>query len=213
MKASAHPRGAFRIVTAVLLLVVLYPLASRTNERYTLTVAEGLRRCEHLGLHLKASVAQGNQGASAPGKTATLAEFAWLEGHWHGEWGPRTAEQIWTAPKAGLMLGTFRLVEDNKTLLIEVYTLLQKPDGIEFRFRHFTPDLAPWEKSDATLLTLESFNGTRFVFANSANGEPKRAVFTRLNQDTYMSRFELLPASGEMQVVEITYHRQKLPRS
>ena len=146
--------------------------------------------------------------APAP-KPATLADFDWLEGQWRGDWGPRVAEQVWMPSRAGLMLGTFRLVEDDKTLLIELFSLLQKPDGIEFRFRHFTPDLAPWEKSDATILTLESFDGSRFVFTNTANGQPKRAILTRLDPDTYVSRSEILPPSGGLQVIEITYHREK----
>lgn len=148
------------------------------------------------------------QQTSAP-KPATLADFAWLEGRWRGDWGPRVAEQLWMPSKAGLMLGTFRLVEDDKTLLIELFSLLQKPNGIEFRFRHFTPDLAPWEKSDATTLTLESSDGKRFVFVNSVNGQPKRAVLTRIDPDAYVSRSEILPESGGLQVIEITYHREK----
>src|SRR5215469_6327817 len=141
---------------------------------------------------------------------ATLGDFAWLEGWWRGDWGPRVAEQVWMPSKAGLMLGTFRLVEDDKTLLIELFSLLQKPDSIEFRFRHFTPDLAPWEKSDATILTLESSDGKRFVFVNTATGQPKHAILTRLDQDTFSSRAEILPDSGGMQVIEITYHREKI---
>jgi Domain of unknown function (DUF6265) len=144
---------------------------------------------------------------SPASQPATLADFAWLEGRWRGDWGPRVAEQVWLPSKAGLMLGTFRLVEDDKTLLVELFSLLQKPDGIEFRFRHFTPDLAPWEKSAATLLTLESFDAKRFVFVNRVNGQPKHAILTRLDQDTYVSRSEILPESGGMQVIEIIYHR------
>lgn len=145
----------------------------------------------------------------APGKAATLADLAWLDGRWSGDWGPRIAEQTWMAPRAGLMLGTFRVVEDGKTLLLELVTLLQEPDTIELRFRHFTPDLAPWEKADATVLTLESFEPTRFLFVNPVNGQPKRAIFIRVDQNTYISRSEILPESGGTQVVEITYHREK----
>ncbi len=160
-----------------------------------------------------ASRGHANQAAPSVGQPATLADLAWLEGHWRGDWGPRFAEQVWTAPKADLMLGTFRLVEGNKTLLIEVFTLGQTANGIDLRFRHFTPDLAPWEKSDPTVLTLESFDANRFVFANPVNGEPKHAILTRIGQDTYVSRFEIVPSSGDMQVVEITYHRQKPPHT
>lgn len=150
--------------------------------------------------------------SAAPGQNpATLADFAWLAGRWQGDWGPRVAEQDWMAPKSGLMLGTFRLVEDDKTLVIELFSLLQKPDGIQLRFRHFTPELTAWEKSDPTLLTLESFNATKFTFVNPLNGQPKHAILTRIDPDTYLSRSEIVADSGALQVIEITYHRQNPP--
>ena len=139
----------------------------------------------------------------------SLADFSWLEGTWRGEWGPRTAEQVWLAPKAGEALGIFRLVENDKTLVIELFTLVEKSGGIDFYMRHFTPQLVPWEKSEATMLHLANLDALKIDFENPINGMPKRASFTRLDADTYLARSEIVPESGEMQVVEITYHRQK----
>lgn len=139
----------------------------------------------------------------------SLADFAWLEGRWQGTWGPRLAEQCWTSPKAGMMLGTFRLVEDEKTLVLEFFSLVEKPESINFYFRHFTPVLVPWEKSDATFLKLVSADATKSVFENPVDGEPKHSIITRVDADTYISRSEIVPENGDMQVIEITYHRQK----
>jgi hypothetical protein len=150
------------------------------------------------------------QSAAPPvAPKVTIADFAWLEGRWQGTWGPRVAEQSWTAPKAGMILGTFRLVEDEKTLVIELFTLVEKPEGIYFYIRHFTPALVPWESSDATFLKLVSLDGAKAVFENPVDGEPKHAVLTRLDANTYVSRSEIVPENGDMQVIEITYHRQK----
>ena len=146
-------------------------------------------------------------GASAP--KSAIANFAWLEGRWQGEWGPRTAEQVWLAPKAGEIVGLFRLVENEKTLVIELFTLVEKDAGVNFYFRHFTPELLPWEKSDATVLHLGDFDANKFDFENPLNGMPKRAILTRLDADTYVARSEIVPENGEPQVIEITYHRQK----
>jgi Domain of unknown function (DUF6265) len=139
----------------------------------------------------------------------TLADFAWLEGRWLGTWGPRSAEQCWSSPKAGMMVGTFRLVENEKTLVIEMFTLVEKPDGINFYFRHFTPDMVAWEKGDATLLNLVGVEGQRATFENPVNGQPKRSIFVRVDADTFIARSEIVPDSGDTQVIEITYHRQK----
>jgi Domain of unknown function (DUF6265) len=137
-----------------------------------------------------------------------LTDLGWLEGRWRGDWGPRVAEQVWMPPKAGLMLGVFRLIEGDKPLVIELFSMVQKPDGINFYFRHFTPELIPWEKSEATVLNLVNVDGRKINFENPVNGMPKRSIFTRIDPDTYTSRSELVPETGDTQVVEITYHRQ-----
>ena len=152
------------------------------------------------------------QAPAAAAKEApapTLAEFGWLEGRWRGDWGPRVAEQDWMAPKAGMMTGLFRLVEDDKTLVLEMFTLVEKPDGINFYFRHFTPELVPWEKADATMLNLVSADAKKIEFENPVNGQPKRAILLRVDADTYTARSEIVPEQGDMQVIEITYHRVK----
>lgn len=147
--------------------------------------------------------------AALQATSPSLADFSWLEGTWRGEWGPRTAEQVWLAPKAGEALGIFRLVENDKTLVIELFTLVEKSGGIDFYMRHFTPQLVPWEKSEATLLHLGNHGDTKFEFENPANGMPKHMILTRLDADTFVARSEIIPENGEIQVVEITYHRQK----
>jgi len=158
-----------------------------------------------------AATAASSAPQSAPVQVPTLAQFNWLEGQWRGEWGPRIAEQTWLEPKAGEIAGLFRIIEGEKTLVLEIFSLVDKPEGIQFYLRHLTPELQPWEKSDATVLKLESVDATKATFVNPVNGEPKRTIFTRLDPDTYTLRSEIEPANGEPQVIEITFHRQKPP--
>jgi hypothetical protein len=141
----------------------------------------------------------------------SLADFAWLEGRWRGDWGSRVAEQAWLAPKAGEMSGLFRLVEGDKTLVLELFSLTETPEGINFYLRHFTPELLPWEKTDATLLKLESADLAKVVFVNPVNGEPKRTSLIRVDADTYTLRSEIEPEHGDPQVIEITFYRVKPP--
>ncbi|MGH9733590.1 MAG: DUF6265 family protein [Candidatus Acidiferrales bacterium] len=151
---------------------------------------------------------QSSASTESAGEPARLADLAWLAGRWVGKWGPRTAEQTWTPPQAGQMLGTFRLFEDSHTLLVELYALNQKPGGVELRFRHFTPDLVPWEKSAATQLSLMSSDSKKWVFLNSVDGQPKRSIIIRVDSDTYTLRSEISAGDGPMRVVDITFHRQ-----
>jgi hypothetical protein len=143
----------------------------------------------------------------APASKATLAELSWLAGRWQGNWGPRLAQQTWTAPKAGVMLGTFQLAEGDKTLVLELFTLVEGSDGIKLYLRHFTPSLTPWEKPGPTALNLATADANSIVFVNAADGEPKQDVITRIDTDTYVSRSEIVPEKGDPQVTEITYHR------
>jgi hypothetical protein len=140
---------------------------------------------------------------------ATLADFAWLAGRWQGAWGPRVAQQVWTAPRAGVMMGTFQLAENDKTLVLELFTVVEEPGGIKFHLRHFTPSLVAWEKPGPTVLNLAGVDPKSITFENPLDGQPKRTVFTRVDADTYISRSEVVPDKGQMQVTEITYHRQK----
>ncbi len=144
-----------------------------------------------------------------PVPKTTLADLAWLAGRWQGSWGPRVAQQVWTAPKAGVMMGTFQLAEDDKTLVLELFTMVEEPEGIKFHLRHFTPSLVAWEKPGPTVLDLASADPKTIVFENPLDGQPKHTIITRLDADTYVSRSEVVPEKGELQVTEITYHRQK----
>ena len=142
---------------------------------------------------------------------ATVADFAWLQGTWRGEWGPRVAQMVWMAPQAGVMTGAFSLMETDKVLVIELFTITQTPAGVELNIRHFTPELMAWEKGDPTRLTLSSFDNKRYVFDNAVDGKPKRSIFSRIDADTYTSRSEIIPDTGDQQVIEITYHRVPPP--
>jgi Domain of unknown function (DUF6265) len=147
------------------------------------------------------------QAVEAPAFKPTLADLSWLAGRWQGTWGPRIAQQTWTAPKAGVMLGTFQLAEGDKTLVLELFTLVEDTEGIKLYLRHFTPSLTPWEKPGPTALNLQTADAKSIVFVNPAAGEPKEDIITRIDTDTYISRSEIVPDKGDPQVTEITYHR------
>jgi hypothetical protein len=183
-----------RILSAWLLLAVLLG---------------GVPSVEPAGAGARTSSAAPRSAATAPAAQSTLADFAWLEGKWRGDWGPRVAEQVWMAPKAGVMEGLFRVAEGDRTLVVELVSLVEQPDGIEFHLRHFTPSLAPWETSAPAVLNLTAVDAKKAVFENPANGEPKRVIFRRLDADTYVSHSEIVPEKGEPEVVEIIYHRRK----
>jgi hypothetical protein len=208
-------RGIFRRPRVFRIRIGVLFLFASGIALFTSSPARSAQQAAGAGSQSKAGSAVASETAASPAPPQAppgpkLSDFAWLEGRWRGDWGPRVAEQVWMAPKAGTIPGDFRLVENDKVLVIEFFTLVEKPGGINFYFRHFTPELVPWEKSDATLLNLASAEPRKFDFENSANGKPKRVLFTRIDPDTYTWRSEIIPESGDPQIVEITYHRQPL---
>lgn len=149
-----------------------------------------------------------NNSQKPPAKTS-LADFEWLAGHWQGSWGPRVAQVSWMPPKSGVMLGILQITEDDKTLVTEIYSIVQTPAGIELHVRHFTPSLVTWEKSDAIVLNLVAADGKSIAFENPVNGQPKSVVIRRIEGETYASQSEIAPENGSLQVVEIIFHRQR----
>ena len=199
--------GKLSILSAVLACVlaifiltpqILAPLAAQ----------QPLRAGAQSGYVSRVSAATGQ--APVPVRKFSLADFAWLAGQWQGQWGPRSVEQEWTPAKAGMMVGVYRVIESDRTLVVEILALSESAGGIEYRIRHFTPGLAPWEKSgSSTLLNLVTMDAKRVVFENPVNGQPKQAILDRVDEDTYVSRSEIAPLEGDAQVVSITFHRQK----
>jgi hypothetical protein len=148
-------------------------------------------------------------------KPVTLADFSWLAGRWEGKLGvpssPQqlSAEQEWMAPKNGTMQGFFRLTDAEKTIVIELFTIHETPAGIEFYFRHFSPELKPWEEKEAYHLNLTKSASGVFRFDNLVVNELKDAILTRVDNDTYISHGDITDADGKPKAIEVTYHRVK----
>lgn len=148
-------------------------------------------------------------------KTATLADFAWLAGRWEGKFGttgsdkPMIAEQEWMAPKNGTMQGFFRLTDNEKTIVIELFTIRETTSGIVFYFRHFSPELKPLEETEAYHLNLTKSDGNEFRFDNPVVNQLKDAILTHHADDSYTSHGDITGADGKPAVIEVTYHRVK----
>ena len=158
--------------------------------------------------HLNAA-RQSQTASPAPQKAAKLEDFSWLAGRWQGNLGPLTAEQEWMAPRNGTMQGFFRLTDSEKTVVIELFTIRETPNGIEFYFRHFSPELKPWEEKEAYHLMLAKSDAGVFRFDNSFVNQIKDAILTRVDNDTYISHGDITDADGKPKSIEVTYHRVK----
>ena len=136
------------------------------------------------------------RGESAKAAAATIADVAWIEGHWTGEGLGGFCEEIWTPPKGGQMVGMFRHVRDDKPVFFEIITLSEEDGGIMMRLKHFDPNLTGWEEKDRTEDSrLLAFTETELFFdgitykrtgdcglevyvATETDGEPQEAMFS-----------------------------------
>ena len=107
------------------------------------------------------------------------------------------------------MVGVFRLSTEQKTVLIELFTVRETPDGVFFFFRHFSPELVPQEKEEAYRLKLTKWDAARFQFDNTVQNQLKDAIITVVDSDHYTSRGDLTGADGKPAVIEVAYHRVK----
>lgn len=172
------------------------------------------------GRHITAGIAKAQREAAVivvtpEQKQAALTDFAWLAGRWEGKLGAPgsdkqlTAEQEWMAPKNGTMQGFFRLTDNEKTIVIELFTIRETTSGIVFYFRHFSPELKPWEETEAYHLNLTKSDGNTFRFDNPVVNQLKDAILTRNADDSYTSHGDITGADGKPSSIEVTYHRVK----
>jgi len=90
-------------------------------------------------------------GPGAKSPDATLADVAWLAGRWVGPVLGGDAEEIWSPPNAGAMMGICRLVRDGKVVFYELLTLVEEDGSLILRLKHFNPDLTGWEEKQETI--------------------------------------------------------------
>ena len=88
------------------------------------------------------------QEAQAPAAKATLADVAWIAGHWVGADGGNLPEEIWTAPEGDSMIGIWRYVSGGKARIFELLSITDDGSGPVMRLRHFDPKMVAREEKD-----------------------------------------------------------------
>lgn len=81
-------------------------------------------------------------------QVATIDRVAWMAGSWEGEAFGGTFEEVWSAPSAGTMVGTFKLMHDGKLSMVEIIMIVEVEGSLEVRLKHFNADFSVWEKKD-----------------------------------------------------------------
>lgn len=144
-----------------------------------------------------------NTVALAPGGSraeASVEQLAWLAGHWQGSALGGLAEEVWSPPLGGTMMGMFRLVRRDAVGFYEIFALVRDGRSLVINLKHFDPELHGWEEKDEVvsfpLISLEErearFGGMTF----------------RLLDADRLQVFVAIDGEGEApQEAEFLYHR------
>ena len=104
------------------------------------------------------------EGAARP--PASISQVSWLTGSWQGEGLGGAAEETWSAPAGGSMVGYFRLVKEGRPIFYEIMTIIEVDGSLELRLKHVNPDMTGWEeKSDFVRFKLARIEPDAIYFS------------------------------------------------
>jgi hypothetical protein len=86
------------------------------------------------------------EGVQSP--PATVESIRWLIGHWKGPGLGGVSEEIWAEPAGGVIMGMYRLVQEDKPSFYEFILLAEENGSLVMKLKHFNPDLTGWEEKD-----------------------------------------------------------------
>jgi hypothetical protein len=142
--------------------------------------------------------------ARPPAPAARIAQVAWLTGYWVGEGLGGTVEDVFLPPRAGVLLGAFRLHRtEGKPGFYELFAIEEVDDTLEFVVKHFNPDWVGWEEKDKAMrLRLTRISADEAVFGG--------IVFQHAAADTLVVQLAIREKSGQLRHESLTYRRKPL---
>lgn len=139
-------------------------------------------------------------GGQAAPPAATVDDLAWIAGYWLDCTGGREASEVWSDPRAGLIVGVAVTVRGGRSGF-EASQIRAAPDGGVAYFAQ--PDGAA-----PTLFTLVETGPGRAVFSNPENDFPHRIIYQR-DGDVLAARIEG-EINGQARSMEWRFDRREL---
>lgn len=118
---------------------------------------------------------------------AKIADLAWMVGAWEGEGiGGAPAVEVYSAPADGKMVGHFRqLKPDGSVMFYELITIEEVDGSLSYNLKHFNADLTGWEEKGEALrfpLTAtagQSWNFSGITYTRTESGEMTATVVSK----------------------------------
>jgi len=135
--------------------------------------------------------------AAAEGPSAAIEQLAFMAGSWGAPSGGADVEEVWLAPKGGLMLGLGRTVKDGKAVDFEFMRIEERGGTLVY--------LASPGGKPATPFPLAALDATSAAF-ESALEFPRRVSYRKNPDGTLTARIEGV-RNGKPAVREWTWKR------
>ena len=138
--------------------------------------------------------------AGAQEQKFKLEDLAWLAGCWENSRAGRTAEERWTKPKAGMMLGTGQTVKDGKTVEFEFMRIHEEKGEIFFTAK-------PSGQPEASF-KLISYKDSKAIFENPQHDFPQRVIYGKQPDSSLLARIEG-EMNGQKRGIDFPFKRAK----
>ncbi len=133
--------------------------------------------------------------------TTDISMVAWILGHWKGPALGGEAEEMWTKPTVGSMIGSFKHSVNNEVNFYEIQTISEIDSTLIMRLKHFDPELKGWEEKDETVnFELVKVEENKVFFDG--------LTFEKINDDQ-MNVYVVMKSKGKLSELKFPYERVK----
>jgi hypothetical protein len=130
----------------------------------------------------------------------SLDDLAWLAGCWENNRAGRTAEERWTKPKGGTMLGTGQTIKDGKTTEFEFMRIHEDKGEIYFTAK-------PSGQPEASF-KLVSYADGKATFEDPQHDFPQRVIYGKQPDGSLLARIEGV-MNGQKRGIDFPFKRAK----
>ena len=152
-------------------------------------------------------------GAGAKPAASKLSDLDWMAGTWRGTGFDGKVDEVWSQPAGDSMLGFFRLVSRDETMLYRFLAIEQTKEAVELKFKNFRTGYEPLEKDAPLRFKLTLASPEEAVFTNV---DPKQAPsalhYKKLEHSAMSLSVENPPGIGGAQFFEVLYEREAAER-
>lgn len=135
-----------------------------------------------------------------PAPRATIADMAWIEGHWIGDMPEGPVEHVVLGPRFGHLPGFVRALAPKNPIFYEISVFAEVGDSLTLRVKHFTPELAGWEAQAGYIARpLVDRDATNFYFDG--------ITFSRTGPDSFTVYFLNRTDGQERETLVIPFRR------